>query len=189
MSRYYDDGPREMTPASERLLLALSCSDKGDGVNILYLSRGRYHWDGPHGAPFNRQTFQPLYDHGLVQGWDRYDSDGPARLTEAGREYAARLAAQEAEKRARRRKAPDAESPAALRALAALAEFDGPVTPYSGDVRGIWRLGSRDGYGAKEVTFYALRDAGYVEIIPGDFLARRLAVTDAGRARLARRRA
>jgi hypothetical protein len=182
---YYDDADKVMRPASEQLLRDLTRCDTGEGVRVSYLSRGRYHWDGSRGI-YNRSSFYPLYANGYLDEDVRLDS-APVRVTEAGRQLAAKLEEQEAAKRRPKRK-PDAESPAALRALAALAEFDGPVLPYSGDPRGVWRLGSRDGYGAREETFYALRDAGYVDIIPGDFLARRLVVTDAGRERLARRR-
>ncbi|MFH8805271.1 hypothetical protein ACH4F6_37980 [Streptomyces sp. NPDC017936] len=185
MTRYYDDGDKVMRPASERLLRDLARCDRGEGVKVRYLSRGRYYWDGSRGV-YNRSSFLPLYAHGLVD--DGGNDSAPVRVTEAGRRRAAELEEQVAQKRRPKTK-PSAESPAALRALAALAEFDGPVLPHSGVPRGVWRLGSRDGYAARRATFYALAEAGYVEIIPGDFMARRLAVTDAGRERLARRRA
>jgi hypothetical protein len=184
-SRYYDEDEEVMRPASERLLVDLARCDTGEGVRVRYLSRGRYYWDGMRGAPYNRASFTPLYANDLLGGWD--GQDGPVKVTEAGRKLAAELEKKEAAKRRPVAK-PSAESPAAMRALAALAEFDGPVLPYSGDPRGVWRLGGRDGYAAREATFYALRDAGYVDIIRGDFLSRRLAITDAGRERLARRR-
>lgn len=183
MTRYYDEEERTMRPASERLLRDLARCDTGDGVRVRYLSRGRYYWDGSRGV-YNRASFRPLYAGGLVD--DGGNDSAPVRVTEAGRAYVAKLVEREAQKRPKAK--PNAESPSAQRALAALAEFDGPVLPYSGDVRGTWRLGRRDGFGARETTFYALRDAGYVDITPGDFMARRLVITDAGRARLARRR-
>lgn len=179
---FYDESERIVRPASERLLRDLARCDKGEGVRVRYLSRGRYHWDGSHGV-YNRSSFYPLYAGDLVD--DGGNDSAPVRVTEAGRRLVAELEERDAAKQRPKAK-PHAESPSALRALAALAEFDGPVLPYSGDPRGVWRLGSRDGYGAREATFYALRDAGYVAITPGDFMARRLAVTDAGRARLAR---
>ncbi|MFD8226875.1 hypothetical protein ACFV16_22190 [Streptomyces massasporeus] len=188
MSRYYDDEDKVMRPASERLLVDLARCDTGEGVRVRYLSRGRYYWDGMRGTSYNRASFRPLYANGFVDDdgneWNRH---GPVRVTEAGRQRAKELEARDAVKRRPAAK-PNAESPSALRALAALAEFDEPVLPYSGEPRGVWRLGSRDGFGAREATFYALRDAGYVNIIPGDFLARRLVITDAGRERLARLR-
>lgn len=180
----YTEQERKMTPAAERLLLALHRSDKGEGVRVRYLSRGRYHWDGPHGAAFNRASFRPLYAHGLVD--DSGSESTPLRLTDAGRERAKELHALDTERRNRPRKKPDAESPAAQRALAALAKFDGPTRPHSGQPRGIWHLGSRDGFAARELTFYALVKAGYAAITRGDFLAVSIAITDAGRERLKR---
>jgi hypothetical protein len=185
-SRYYDEDEKVMRPASERLLRDLARCDAGDGVHVRYLSRGRYYWDGMRGTSYNRASFRPLYANGFVD--DGGDDTAPVKVTEAGRLRAEELEARDAAKRRPAAK-PSAESPSALRALAALAEFDGPVLPYSGEPRGVWRLGSRDGFGAREATFYALRDAGYVDVIPGDFMARRLVITDAGRERLARRRA
>ena len=185
MSGYYSDEERVMRPASKRLLRDLARCDSGEGVRVRYLSRGRYYWDGMRGAPYNRASFYPLYAGGLVD--DGGNDAAPVRVTEAGRRLAAELEARDAAKR-RPPVKPNAESPAALQALAALAEFDGPVLPYSGEPWGVWRLGSRDGFGAKEATFYALRDAGYVDILRGDFLSRRLVITDAGRERLAHRR-
>lgn len=182
--RYYDDEDRVMRPASERLLRDLARCDTGEGVRVRYLSRGRYYWDGSRGV-YNRSSFRPLYANGLVD--DGGNDSAPVHVTEAGRERAAELEEQET-KRRRLKKGADAESPSALRALAALAEFTEPVLPYKGNPRGIWRLGSRDGYAAREETFYALADAGYAAILRGDFLARRIAITDVGRDRLARRR-
>lgn len=184
MSRYYDDVDKTMRPASERLLRDLARCDKGDGVRVRYLSRGRYYWDGSHGV-YNRASFHPLYANKLVD--DGGNDAAPVRVTEAGRKLATELEERDAQKRRPETK-PNAESPSALRALAALSEFDGPVLPYSGDPRGVWRIGGRDGYAARELTFYALRDAGYAEIIRGDFMTWRIAITDAGRERLARRR-
>lgn len=180
MPRYYDEEDRVMRPSSERLLRDLARFDKGEGVRVRYWSRGRYSWDGTT-AVYNRASFRPLYANGLVD--DGGDDAAPVRVTEAGRRLAAELGEREAAKRRPKAK-PNAESPSALRALAALAEFDGPVLPYSGDPRGTWRLGSRDGYAAREVTFYALAEAGYAAILRGDFLSRRIAITDAGRERL-----
>lgn len=185
MSRYYEPEERVMSPASERLLVDLARCDTGEGVRVRYLSRGRYYWDGMRGAPYNRASFRPLYANDLVE--DGGNDAAPVRVTEAGRKRAAKLEEKAAAKRRPKRK-PSTESPSALRALAALAEFTEPVLPHSGDPRGVWRLGSRDGFAARELTFYALADAGYAEILPGDFLARRIVITDAGRERLARRR-
>lgn len=179
-SRYYDDDDKVMRPASERLLRDLARCDRGDGVRVRYLSRGRYHWDGSRGV-YNRLSFRPLYAFGLVD--DDGNDTAPVRVTDAGRQRVKELEEREAAKRRPKAK-PSAESPAALRALAALAEFDEPVLPYTGDPRGVWHIGSRDGYAAREVTFHALAEAGYAEIIRGDFLARRIVITDAGRERL-----
>lgn len=180
MSRYYDDEERVMSPASERLLVDLAWCDTGEGVRVRYLRAGRYHWDGSRAA-YNRLSFTPLYANGLVD--DGGNDAAPVRVTEAGRERAAELEKQAAAKRRPKTK-PSAESPSALKALAALAEFTEPVLPHSGNPRGVWRLGSRDGYAARETTFYALVDAGYAATIRGDFLARRIVITDAGRERL-----
>lgn len=185
---YYDDQDKVMKPASERLLVDLARCDTGEGVHVRYLSRGRYHWDGMRGAPYNRASFLPLYANGLIDDdGSEWQWNGPVRVTDAGRDRAAMLEDQAAAKRRPKTK-PSAESPSALRALAALAEFTEPVRPHSGDPRGVWRLGSRDGYAAKEATFYALVNAGYAATIRGDFLAVRIVITDAGRERLARRR-
>lgn len=173
-----------MRPSSERLLRDLARCDTGEGVRVRYHSRGRYTWDGSRGI-YNRSSFYPLYANDLVD--DGGNDSAPVRVTDAGRELAAQLEEKDAAKRRPKTK-PNAESPSALRALAALAEFDGPVLPHSGNPRGVWHLGSRDGYAAKELTFYALAKAGYAEITPGDFMARRIVITDVGRERLARRR-
>lgn len=180
MSGYWDESEKVMRPASERLLRDLARCDTGEGVRVRYLSRGRYHWDGSRGA-YNRSSFYPLYAGGLVD--DGGNDAAPVKVTEAGRKLAAELEERAAQRRRPKTK-PSAESPSALRALAALAEFTEPVLPYSGDPRGVWRLGRRDGYAARALTFYALADAGYAEIIPGDFMARRIVITDAGRERL-----
>jgi hypothetical protein len=184
MARYFSDEEKTVRPASERLLRDLARCDNGDGVRVQYLSRGRYQWDGSR-AVYNRSSFWPLYAADLVD--DGGNDAAPVKVTKAGRRYVAELEQREAQK-TRPRTKPNAESPSALRALAALARFDGPVLPHSGFPRGIWRLGSRDGFGARETTFHALVDAGYARIIPGDFMARRIVITEAGRERLARRR-
>lgn len=184
MSRYYDDEDRVMRPSSERLLVDLARCDQGDGVRVRYLSRGRYYWDGMRGTAYNRASFLPLYANEYVD--DGGNDSAPVKVTEAGRRLAAELEARGAAKRRPKTK-PNAESPSALRALAALAEFDEPVLPYSGEPRGVWRLGSRDGFGARVETFGALVDAGYAATIRGDFMAQRIVITDAGRERLARR--
>lgn len=186
MGGYWDESEKVMAPASERLLRDLARCDTGDGVRVRYLSRGRYYWDGMRGAPYNRASFHPLYANGLVD--DGGNDAAPVKVTEAGRRRAAELEEREAQRRRPRTK-PNAESPSALRALAALAEFTEPVLPYSGTPRGVWRIGRRDGFAAREATFNALADAGYAAIIRGDFVSRRIVITDAGRERLARRRA
>jgi hypothetical protein len=184
VSGFWDDAEKVMKPASERLLRDLARCNTGDGVRVRYLSRGRYYWDGSRGA-YNRSSFYPLYANDLVD--DGGSDAAPVKVTEAGRKLAVELEKRDAQRRRPKTK-PSAESPSALRALAALAEFDGPVLPHSGDPRGVWRLGSRDGFAARESTFHALADAGYAAIIPGDFLARRIVITDAGRKRLTRNR-
>ncbi|MGW2213233.1 hypothetical protein [Streptomyces sp. NPDC001781] len=182
MNDYWSDEEKVISPASERLLIDLARCDTGEGVRVRYLSRGRYHWDGMRGAPYNRASFRPLYANDLVD--DGGNDAAPVKVTEAGRKRAAELEERAAAKGQRPKWKPDAESPSALRALAALAEFTEPVLPYSGNPRGVWHLGARDGFAARELTFCALADAGYAEIIPGDYMARRIVITAAGRERL-----
>jgi hypothetical protein len=172
-----------LTPASEKLLREIARQDSRGGTTVKYLSRGRYHLD-PGSGIYNRATFRPLFDNGLVAGWDGQDEDGPIRLTDAGRALVAELDAQQAAKMPRPK--PSAESPSAIRALRALAEMPQPVRPHSGDRRGIWCLGSRGGYSAQEATFCALEDAGYVQLLHGAHLSVLIEITDAGRRRLAR---
>ncbi|MGW1409455.1 hypothetical protein [Streptomyces sp. NPDC002403] len=168
-----------LTPAAEKLLRALARADKGDGVHVRYLSRGRYYWDAS-GAAYNRASFYPLYDAKLLAGWD--GDGGFVRVTEAGRQLLTDLDA--AAKPKREKKPPNPESPAAIRALRVIAALPQPVRPYSGARRGLWALGSRDGHGTTEVLIYAMGKAGYVRIIHGPHLSTSIEITDAGRARL-----
>lgn len=171
-----------LTPASEKLLREIARQDARGGTTVKYLSRGRYHLV-PGSGVYNRATFRPLFANGLVAGWDERDDDGPIRLTDAGRGLVAELDGQQTAKKPRPKV--NAESPSAIRALRALAELPQPVLPYTGARRGVWALGRRDGYSANELTFCALEDAGYVRILRGAHLSRRLEITDAGRQRLA----
>jgi hypothetical protein len=173
----------ELSSASQKLLREIAKYDQRDGTAAKYLSRGRYTLE-PGSGVFNRATFRVLFEHDLILGWDKHDADGLLHLTDAGRKIAAELEAQQAEKKPRPK--PNAESPSAISALRALAELPQPVRPHSGHRRGIWSLGSRDGYSARELTFCALEDAGYVRLIRGAHLSVRIEITDAGRARIAR---
>lgn len=176
----------ELSPASQKLLREIARHDKGDGVAVRYAGRGRWHLDRST-ASYNRATYWPLFERDLVTGWDEHDDDVPLRLTGAGRALAAELdtqaEAQQAVKKARPK--PAAESPSALRALRALAELPQPVRPHGGARRGVWHLGSRDGYSARELTFCALEKAGYVRLIHGAHLSVLIEITNAGRERLA----
>ena len=173
----------DLSPASQKLLREIANRDKtGNGIAVGYLSRGRYTIGSSSGA-FNRGTFRPLFEYDLVVGWDEHDEDGLLRLTDAGRTLAAELAAQQKAKTPHPKA--DPESPAALKALRALAELPQPVRPHSGHRRGIWALGSRDGYSARELTFNALEKAGYVRLTHGAHLSTLIEITDAGRQRLA----
>ncbi|MFF4246251.1 hypothetical protein ACFYY2_17535 [Streptomyces sp. NPDC001822] len=169
-----------LSPASEKLLRALARADKGDGVNVSYLSRGRYHW-GSSSAAYNRASFYPLFDANLLTGWD--GENDPVRVTEAGRQLLTELDA--AAKPKREKQPPNPESPAALRALRAIAALPQPVRPHSGARRGLWALGSRNGHGTTELLIYAMERAGYVRIIHGAHLSTAIEITDAGRARIA----
>lgn len=172
----------DLGPASEKLLRALARADKGGGVYVQYLSRGRYHW-GSSSAAYNRASFYPLFDAKLLSGWD--GDEDPVRVTDAGRQMLVDLDAAAKPKRAK--KPPNPESPAAIRALRVISTLPQPVRPYSGARRGLWALGSRDGHGTTEVLVYAMEKAGYVRIIHGAHLSTLIEITDAGVARLGRR--
>ncbi|TXS16059.1 hypothetical protein EAO71_35120 [Streptomyces sp. ms191] len=111
-----------------------------------------------------------------------HDDDGPIRATDSGRKLIADLDTNTKPKRTK--KPASAETPSALAALRALAALPQPVQPHSGHRRGIWSLGARNGYSARQTTFYALADAGYVKVHHGPHLSTRLEVTATGRRRL-----
>lgn len=171
----------QLPPASEKLLRAISRNERFGGANVTYLSRGRYTL-GSTGRAYNRNTFQPLFEHCLAEGWDEYGG-GPIRLTDAGREWLA--TADATAKPKREKKPPNPESPSAIRALRALAALPQPVRPYGGARRGVWNLGSRDGHGVTERLVYGMEKAGYVRMIHGAHLSTLIEITDAGRARAA----
>lgn len=172
----------DLGPASQKLLREIARHDQRDGTTAKYLSRGRYTLE-PGSGVYNRSTFRPLFEADLIVGWDKHDEDGLLHLTDAGRVLVAQLAEEQTAKKPKPK--PDAESPAAIRALRELAELPQPVRPHSGSRRGIWSLGSRDGYSARELTFYALEKVGYVRLIHGAHLSTLIEITDAGRKRLA----
>ncbi|MCX4863497.1 MULTISPECIES: hypothetical protein [unclassified Streptomyces] len=172
--------PVQLTPAAEKLLRALARADKGDGVHVRYLSRGRYHW-GSSSAAYNRASFYPLFEAALLSGWD--GEDDPVRVTDTGRQLLTDLDA--AAKPKREKKPPNPESPAAIRALRAIAALPQPVRPYSGTRRGLWALGSRGGHGTTELLIYAMEKAGYVRINHGAHLSTSIEITDTGRTRAA----
>lgn len=177
-----------LSPASQKLLRELARRDKGDGVAVRYAGCGRWHFDGGI-AGYNRATFPPLYEAGLATGWDEPDDDGPMRVTEAGRKLAAELDEQAKAQRLAKeaRSKPNPDGPAALRLLREIAKHDEAALIYA-DSRGrrTWQLGSRDGYSASIDTWSALRAAGRIHIEYSFAGGKRVSVTDAGRARLAR---
>ncbi|MDX3165921.1 hypothetical protein PV516_19225 [Streptomyces scabiei] len=167
-----------LTAASENLLREIAKYDTGDGVLFRHAARGRYTHPVTF-STFNARTFYPLTANGLVT--DDNNDEAPVRMTETGRKLLADLDASAKPKRPRT--ATDPESPAAQRALQALARLEQPVTPHRGERRGIWTVGGRDGYSARESTFYALEKAGYLRIVQGAHLSLRMEITDAGRKR------
>ncbi|MER0476791.1 hypothetical protein ABR737_00200 [Streptomyces sp. Edi2] len=171
-----------LTPASQKLLREIARHDMGAAVSIRYLSRGRYTVDRGTTA-YNRNSFRPLFEQGLVTGWDEHDDAGPMRVTESGRKLAAALATQQCEKKPRPK--PSADGRAALCLLRKIAKLDEPALIYS-DSRGprIWRLGSRDGYRAAVDTWTALQHAGLIHIEYGFAGGQRVSATAAGHKRL-----
>ncbi|QKV98145.1 hypothetical protein HUT19_41220 (plasmid) [Streptomyces sp. NA02950] len=164
--------------ASERLLREIAKYDTGKGVLFRHAARGRYLHPNTY-STFNARTFYPLTGNNLVT--DEGNDSAPVRMTEAGRKLLAELDASAQQKKPRA--ATDPESPAAQRALRALAQLEQPVTPHRGERKGIWSLGGRDGYSARETTFYALEKAGYLRIIQGAHLSLRMEITESGRQR------
>ncbi|WP_328336802.1 hypothetical protein [Streptomyces violaceus] len=181
----------DLSPAAQTLLRELARRDKGDGVAVRYSGRGRWYLDGVStGLHFNTRTFPALYDAGLAVGWDEYDDDGPMRITEAGRKLAAELEeqakAQHAAKLARSKPNPDGVT--ALRLLREIAKHDEPARIHDDGRRRVWRLGSHDGYSASVDTWVALAKAGRIRVDRVSSIGgHEVAVTDAGRERLAAR--
>ena len=176
-----------LSPASQKLLRELDRRDKGDGIAVRYSGRGRWSLDGGSAA-FNRASFSPLLEAGLVTGWDEYDDDGPMRITDAGRTLAADLehqaAAKAAAKKDRAKTNPD--GPTARRLLREIAKR-GPSALVYGDMRRrrVWHLDAHDGYSASADTWLALSGASYIHIEYGFAGGKRVSVTDAGRKRIA----
>lgn len=175
-----------LSPASQKLLREIASRDKGDGVAVRYAGRGRWHLDHST-TDYNRATFPPLFESGLVAGWDEHDDDGPLRLTEDGRVLAAKLNAQQTQKKQRPK--PSADGTTARRLLREIAKHDAPVLIYCVDrSRRVWRLGARDGYSASADTWLALSGSGYIHIDYGFAGGKRVSATEAGRERLVARR-
>lgn len=173
-----------LTPASEKLLREIARHDKGAGVPIRYLSRGRYTVDRSSTA-FNRASFLPLFDAELVTGWDEHDDDGPMRITDAGRQLLAELDANAKLKKPRPK--PSADGATAQRLLREIAKRDEPALIHSDGRRRIWHLGAHDGYRASVDTWMSLCGAGLIQIERvGSIGGQHVSVTDAGRQRLAR---
>ncbi|MFE0470550.1 hypothetical protein ACFW2V_02890 [Streptomyces sp. NPDC058947] len=174
-----------LSPASQKLLREIARRDKGDGVAIQYVSRGRYTVTRDGATAYNRATFHPLFDHDLVIGWDAHDEDGDMRLTDAGRRVLAELDAQPAQTKARRE--PSADGATALRLLREITKHDGSLV-YDDGLRRVWRVASRDGHRASIGTWVALEKAGYIRTDRVSSIGgQRVTVTDAGRQRLAAR--
>ncbi|MBT2429408.1 hypothetical protein J7F02_28280 [Streptomyces sp. ISL-112] len=170
--------PQPLPPASEKLLREIAKYDTGAGVRFYSGPAGRYIHPNTLAA-YNARTFYPLTGRGYVT--DDENDSAPMRITEAGRQLLAHLDA--AAKPKRKKKPPNPESPAALKLLRALAEHTDPVLIHSGQPRGVWHLGSRDGFSARDSTYFAVATAGYAEITYSFAGGRHIAITDAGRQR------
>lgn len=171
----------DLSPASQKLLREIAKYDKGAGVLFRYAGRGRFAHPNTL-ADYNQRTFWPLSQAKLID----YDhEDAPVRITEAGRELATELDAQQAAKKPRTKVS--ADGPAALRLLAEIAKYDKPTSIYfDSRYRRFQRLGGHDGYRATVDTWVALEKAGYIRTERVSSIGgSRASITDAGRARLA----
>lgn len=172
--------PQPLKPASEKLLREIAKYDTGAGVRFHSGAAGRYIHPNTLAA-YNARTFYPLTGRGYVT--DDENDSAPVRVTEAGWRLLAHLDA--AAKPEHKKKPPNPESPAALKLLRALAKHTEPVLIHSGQSRGVWRLGSRDGFSARTDTYLVVVDAGYAEITHSFAGGQRITITDAGRNRVA----
>ena len=153
----------DLSPASQKLLLAIAKYDKGAGVQFRYAGRGRFSHPNTLAA-YNQGTFRPLYRARLVD--DGGNDSAPVRVTEAGRTLAAELEAQATEQQAAKkaRPKPSADGPTALRLLREIAKQEKPTPIYNDGGRRVWSLG-RDGRRASIDTWMALQKAGLRESV------------------------
>ncbi|MFH8867106.1 hypothetical protein [Streptomyces griseus] len=172
--------PQPLPPASEKLLREIAKYDTGAGVQFQHAARARYTHPNTLAA-YNARTFYPLTARDLVT--DGGNDTAPVRITEAGRRLLAHLDATAKPKR--KKKPANPESPAALKLLRALAEHTEPALIHSGQRRGVWHLGSPDGFSARDNTYFAVATAGYAEITYSFAGGRHIAITDAGLQRAA----